>query len=133
MNSIQDHILKLEKDLLKSEVRKSSQRINEILSNDFIEFCSSGNVYNYKNGDIHQAVDDNNILDWEVLDFKVKELSNDCVLAMYNLIKHNEIDKYKKNSLRSSVWKYYDGNWKMIFHQGTLSSEYEMENNLVGK
>ena len=30
-----ERILQLEKDLLKSEVRKSSQKINEILSDDY--------------------------------------------------------------------------------------------------
>lgn len=49
MNSIKDHILQLEQELLKSEVRKSADKINDILSDDFIEFTSSGSEYNYKN------------------------------------------------------------------------------------
>ena len=131
MNSIEEHLLQLENYLLKSEIRKSSQRINEILTNDFIEFCSSGSEYHYKNGDIFQKEDDNNTLCWEILDFKIKELSNDCILAMYKLIKHNEVNENKKYSFRSSIWKYYDGKWKMVFHQGTLSSKSEIENNLL--
>ncbi len=42
MNCIKEHILELENNLLKSEVRKSAQKINDILTDDFIEFCSSG-------------------------------------------------------------------------------------------
>ena len=121
MESIEKHILQLENDLLKSEIRKSSQKINEILANDFIEFCSSGSEYYYKNGDVFQEQNDNHTLCWEILDFQIKELSDDCILAMYKVIKHSELNESKKYSLRSSIWKYYDGKWKMTFHQGTLT------------
>lgn len=121
MESIEKHILQLENDLLKSEIRKSSQKVNEILANDFIEFCSSGSGYHYKKGDVYQVADDSDSLHWEILDFKIKELSDDCILAMYKLIKHSELNGSKKYSLRSSIWKCYDGKWKMFFHQGTLT------------
>lgn len=114
-----ERILQLEKDLLKSEVRKSSQKINEILSNDFIEFCSSGDIYYYKSGDIFQEKDDELENNWKIIDFEIKELSDDCVLALYKVIKLNEKDENKKFSIRSSIWKLYDEKWKMIFHQGT--------------
>ena len=114
-----ERILQLEKDLLKSEVRKSSQKINEILSDDFIEFCSSGSIYHYKNGDIFQEKDDEIENNWEILDFEIKELSGNYVLALYKVIKLNEKDENKRSSIRSSIWKLYDGKWKMIFHQGT--------------
>jgi hypothetical protein len=52
------------------------------------------------------------------------QLSNDCVLATYKLIEHNKINEKKKYSLRSSIWKCFDGRWKMFFHQGTLTSEF---------
>ncbi|MHB8065500.1 MAG: nuclear transport factor 2 family protein [Ruminiclostridium sp.] len=130
MNSIKEHLLQLENDLLKSEIRKSSQIISEILANDFIEFCSNVSEYHYKNGDVFQEQSNNNILHWEILNFEIKELSNDCILAMYKVINHNEVDKTKKYSLRSSIWKNYDGKWEILFHQGTLSSKSEIEINL---
>ena len=116
-----ERILQLEKDLLKSEVRKSSQKINEILSDDFIEFCSSGSIYHYKNGDIFQEKDDELENNWRILDFEIKELSDDCLLALYKVIKLNEKDENKRSSIRSSIWKLQDGKWEMIFHQGTNS------------
>ena len=45
MDSVKGHILQLESDLLKSEVRKSAQMIDNILADGFIEFCSNGNEY----------------------------------------------------------------------------------------
>lgn len=124
LNSAKEIIFQLESDLLKSEVRKSAQRINEILSDDFIEFCSSGNEYHYKKGDVFQDQDDNKELSWEIMDFKIKELSEDCILAIYKVIKHDEINENKKYSLRSTIWKFIDGTWKMIFHQGTYTSKF---------
>ena len=36
MDSIKEQIFQLENDLIKSEVRKSAEKINEILSNAFL-------------------------------------------------------------------------------------------------
>lgn len=84
MNSVKGHILQLESDLLKSEVRKSAQTISDILADD-------------------------------------------CILAMYKVIKHDEPDENKKYSLRSSIWKYINGKWKMFFHQGTYTSKFDIK------
>lgn len=129
MSYLREHILQLENDLLKAEVRKSPKRINELLANDFIEFCSSGDEYHYKDGDVFQAQDDDSTLDWEISDFQIKEISNDCILSLFKLIKHDVVDENKKYSLRSSIWRNYDGKWKMFFHQGTLTSKDEIESN----
>jgi len=119
MDSVKEHILQLESDLLRSEVRKSAHRIEDLLADDFIEFCSSGNEYHYRKGDVFQEQDDHKELLWEITDFKITELSEDCIMATYKLIKHDEQNDMKKYSLRSSIWKHMDGKWKMIFHQGT--------------
>lgn len=123
MESIEKLILQLEGDLLKSEIRKSSQKLNELLADDFVEFTSSGTEYYYKSGDVFQKQNDNNELIWDIIDFKIKQLSEDCILATYKVIKHNESNENKKYSLRSSIWKCYDRRWKMLFHQGTLTSK----------
>jgi len=121
---IEKHILQLENELLKLEIRKSSQKINELIAEDFIEFTSSGGIYHYKKGDVFLEQNDNRELIWEILDFQVKQLAEGCILAMYKIIKHSEKNENKKYSLRSSIWKYNDGKWKMLFHQGTLTSSF---------
>ncbi|WMJ81653.1 DUF4440 domain-containing protein [Clostridium sp. MB40-C1] len=126
MNSIKEHILELENDLLKLEVRKSAQKINDILANDFIEFTSSGCEYHYKSGDIFQRENDNNQLLWQIIDFQIRQLSEDCILAMYKVIKHDELNENKKYTLRSSIWKCIDEKWKMIFHQGTGTAKIDI-------
>lgn len=124
MECLRKEILKLENELLKSEVRKSSEKIRELVTDDFIEYCSGGKEYNYKSGDVFQEQNDESILNLEIIDFNIKKLSNDCILALYKVIKHSNIDENKKYSLRSSIWRHVDGNWKMCFHQGTLTTKF---------
>ncbi|GFZ30310.1 hypothetical protein CSC2_08360 [Clostridium zeae] len=123
MDSLESYILQLENDLLKPEIRQSSEKTSELLADDFTEFSSSGYVYHYKKGDkIDDSATKQNI-NWEIKDFSAAELSDDCILATYKVIKHNEANEDKKYSLRSSIWKCYNGKWKMFFHQGTLTTK----------
>ena len=122
METIEKHIYNLEKELLKTEVRQASEKINEILANDFVEFCSSGDVYHYETGDVFGTDINSHGTNWEIKDFAIKVLSNDVLLGTYKLIKHSEASESKKYSLRSSIWKNLEGTWKMIFHQGTLTT-----------
>jgi len=120
---LEKHILKLENDLLKAEVRTSIEKTCELLVDGFIEFCSSGHIYILQKGESinDEFNDDLQELNWEITDFRItNQLSDDCLLATFKLIKHNESDENKKYSLRSSIWKSFNGQWKMVFHQGTL-------------
>lgn len=121
MESLKKHILQLENELLKPEVRQSVEKTSELLSDNFTEFCSSGHIYHYSKG---QVINEVNLqaIDWEITDFEINLLSNDCLLATYMLIKHSESNENKKYSLRSSIWKSFCGKWKMVFHQGTLTN-----------
>lgn len=125
MKSLKEYILDLETQLLKSEVRKSSHKIQELLCDDFIEYTSSGCEYKYKKGDIFQRSDDNTELNWKIKDFTIEYLSENCILARYKVIKHDKSEQY---SLRSSIWKYNNGKWKMFFHQGTVINKRANKN-----
>lgn len=117
-------IYDLEIKLLQPEVRSSVDQMRALLSDDFFEFCSSGSVYFFnKDQDIDGIVNSSD-LDWEIQDFKTQRLAADVVLATYGLIKHNETRREMKYSLRSSIWRCIDGQWKMVFHQGTLTGEF---------
>lgn len=117
---IEKDILDLEERLIQPEVRQSPQKIAELISDDCIEFCSSGTIYSYNVGDVFDVNKDLSVIDWEIKDFSIKILSDDVVLATYKATKNNKLTKESKHSLRSSIWKTFNGNWKMIFHQGTL-------------
>jgi len=124
MESLEKHILQLENDLLKPEIRGSVEKTGELLSEGFIEFCSSGYEYHYKKGDSIDEPNNFKQINLEIMNFSINQLSDDCILATYKLIKHSELNENKKYSLRSSIWKCFDGKWKMFFHQGTLTSKF---------
>lgn len=123
MESLEKNILILENDLLKVEIRKSAEKISKLLADGFTEFCSSGYIYNYNKLERFNESDDLEELNWDIKDFEINELSDECILATYKLIKNNELDEKKRYSLRSSIWKCFNGKWKMIFHQGTLTAK----------
>ena len=120
---LEKYIFELEKELLKPETRKSAEKLSELLSDDFIEFCSSGSIYHYNKGDVFDNDSNSLEIQWEIKEFTIKQLCNDCILTTFKLIKHSELRENMKYSLRSSIWKLFNGTWKMIFHQGTLISQ----------
>ena len=112
-------IYNMEMQLLRPEVRISSEKLAELLWDDMIEFCSSGFVYQYKKNDVIEKSLNSSTLKWKIKDFKIKCLSDDIILVTYMLDKNSYTSTKPNHSLRSSIWKSTDGKWKMFFHQGT--------------
>lgn len=120
MDLLKEQLLKLENDLLQPEVRNSKEKLNEILAEEYIEYCSSGYIYHHDKEKAIDCTGNSNKVYGKIIDFETKKLSNECVLANYKVIKNYEPNEDRRYSLRSSIWKYIDGKWKMVFHQGTL-------------
>lgn len=109
-------IKKLEEKLLLPSIRKSRQDLEVLLADEFIEFSSSGRIYN-KVQVINALITEESSL-YSLENFRVKMLSDSIVLATYFCQKedHDRIIK----SVRSSIWKKVDDvAWAMFFHQGT--------------
>ncbi len=115
---LREEVLGLEEKLLDANVRQSAESLNQLLADDFSEFCSSGKVYQYQPGDVFTTGDYKE--SWKIKDFSIDILADNLILAKYKLLKGNDLEGQKKHSLRSSIWKLTDDNWKMLFHQGTL-------------
>lgn len=113
---LKDHIRQLEEKLLTSEVRSSRIELKKLLADDFFEIGSSGRIL-YKGEVI--ADDGIGIVKMKLSDFEIHPLSDDIVLATYRIF--NEISN--QHSLRSSIWKQFEGEWKMVFHQGTKTGD----------
>lgn len=114
---VEELILALEERLLNPKVRCSKQKLEELLDEEFIEFCSSGNIYIYDKDKVIDTQINLEVVNWRILDFKIKWISKECILATYRLVKDSI--GTKEYSLRSSIWKKQNHRWKMIFHQGT--------------
>jgi len=117
MNEIERKIYGLELSLLTPEVRSSVDKLNNLLSDDFIEFGSSGLIYDKK--EILERLPANfEKVEYIISDFNAEQLSEGIIFTTYKTDRIiNDTDKL--TSLRSSVWRNINGNWQMFFHQGT--------------
>ncbi|MCE9548860.1 DUF4440 domain-containing protein [Candidatus Nomurabacteria bacterium] len=108
----------LETKLHKKEVRNSPKLVSELLADDFIEFGSSGLVYD-KSTTLNSLGKEEVDLEITVDNFRVQKLSEGVVLVNYKTSKLNPKIDSNFESLRTSIWKFLDGKWQLIFHQGT--------------
>ena len=117
MNELQNTIYKLETSLLKPEFRISFEHLDNLLTDDFKEYGSSGLVYTKQDVLERLPLNTNKVV-YVVSDFEIKSLSEDIVMANF---KTDRIinDTEKLQSLRTSLWRKEGNSWKMFFHQGT--------------
>lgn len=112
----------LEQKLHRSEVRRSPDAVRMLLADDFIEFGSSGRVYD--KASIIKALAEESTAEAalvpDVHDFVAREISSDLVLVTYRSSRHLPEGTAARTTLRSSIWKLIDGRWQMLFHQGTI-------------
>jgi hypothetical protein len=110
---------RLEERLLQSDVRKSAEDVAALLAGDFIEFGSSGRIFNKQQ--IIAALQDETSIRISLTNFRVQLLAPDVSLITYLAIRLDATENQSASSLRSSIWKLIEGRWQIVFHQGTLS------------
>jgi hypothetical protein len=112
----------LEQKLHRPEVRRSPDAVCNLLADEFIEFGSSGRVYD-KTSIIAALADEpasGTVLVPDVRDFAVRPIAPDTVLVTYRSSRYHSDGTAERTTLRSSVWKLIDDRWQMLFHQGTV-------------
>ncbi|MEH2442374.1 nuclear transport factor 2 family protein [Nostoc sp.] len=113
----------LEERLLQPDVRKSAKDVMDLLADEFIEFGSSGRVFNKQ-----QIIDSLQnepiapVAQRLITEFKTLVLATGVILVTYHIVRHLSGEQ-PVHSLRSSIWKFNNDRWKIIFHQGTLVRE----------
>lgn len=113
-----DRLRELEIALHRREVRNSRRAVSELLADEFIEFGSSGTVYNKTQ--IIEALEKESVdRRIAVRDFAVKEIAPGVALITYISEREDPAGGDPASALRSSIWKLINGRWQMIFHQGT--------------
>jgi len=112
----------LEQELHRPDVRSSREAVSARLADDFLEFGSSGRVY-----DKHLTIDSlakeglsDRVTLPEVRDFTARMIAIDAVLVLYRSVRQADGGVPERTTLRSSIWKLIDGRWRMAFHQGTM-------------
>jgi len=107
-----DIVMELERLLLEPATRSDLSKLETLLHDEFIEFGSSGKIYNKR--DVLDSLPNETPKKLVIESINTKQLSDSCVLLTYKLI-----SDYKLHSTRSSIWVYNSCQWQLIFHQGT--------------
>lgn len=115
--SLEDHLRELEESLLDPEVRKDPVRVSALMADDFIEFASSGRVYD--KAQIIEEMLHEPPIHLSLVDYRVTPLGEGHTLARYVGLRHLGPGEPPRRSLRSSLWRQEDGRWRLSFHQGT--------------
>jgi hypothetical protein len=107
---LQDEIRALEEQLVMPSVRASADALDRLISDEFVEFGSSGRVYT-KPDIIAQMLEQPNVT-INLTEFRVLAVTTDVALATYRT----------ERSLRSSLWRREGQAWRIVFHQGTTTA-----------
>ena len=110
----------LETSLHRKQIRNCADAVSALLADCFIEFGSSGKVWD-KSSMVESMRREKLDQQITVEDFAARELAPDVVLVTY-ISKNVAGNQLAGSTLRSSLWKRFDGKWQMIFHQGTITS-----------
>lgn len=112
----------LETSLLRPEIRASREAVSRLLAEGFVEFGSSGRVFD-RDEIIDGLVQEGTSLPVErtAYDFSMRRLDERIALVTYR-VSRRMLDGGEFQTLRSSIWKLTEGQWQMVFHQGTPAS-----------
>jgi hypothetical protein len=105
----------LEESLLDPCVRKS-ERVSQLLAEDFVEFGSSGRVFTREQ--VVEALRTEPPVRITAAEFAVRSLGPDTALVTYLACRQGEPPVHTR---RSSLWRRRSGQWQMVFHEGTIA------------
>lgn len=100
---------------------KTEQDILAQICTEFWEVGASGNVYTKQTviDTLVERYNDLNYQDiWETSDFKLTQIAPDHYLLTYLLVQNKT-----RRSRRSTIWRKCNGQWKILYHQGTVIDE----------
>ena len=92
--------------------------MSELLAEEFVEFGSSGRQFN--KAQVVAALQSESPVQVTASEFKVWLLSSQIALVTYQAQRHGDPSVH---TLRSSIWQQKEGQWQMVFHQGTPVSQ----------
>jgi len=104
---LEDEIRELEERLMMPSVRASAEALDRLISDQFVEFGSSGQVYG--KAEVIAFLLAAPRVTSSITAFRVLAVSADVALATY----------CTERSVRSSLWRREENAWRIVFHQGT--------------
>jgi hypothetical protein len=114
-------LLGLEQELLSPQVRTAAAELDRLLAREFVEFGSSGRIYD-KQSIICSLTQSDPQENFQIEDFKIVTENEVTVLVSYVCKALSAAGEVIRQSNRSSLWKSIDGRWQVLFHQGTRAA-----------
>lgn len=114
---LQAHLIDLETQLHRQEVRADEHALRHLIAEDFFEFGVSGTVWTREA--VIDALRDEAFSPREASEFRLTQLAEGVALLTYRAHRGATAARPSADSLRSSLWRLGDGRWQMVFHQGT--------------
>jgi hypothetical protein len=111
---------RLELQLMDPAVRRNRERVAGLLTEDFLEFGSSGRVWTRET--TLELLATETYSPPVVESFACRVLGRDVVLVTYRAVRTTGATDGRTVTLRSSIWTRKSGSWKICFHQGTRAS-----------
>jgi hypothetical protein len=115
---IADQLKSLEESLLDSAVRKNSELVSSLLADDFLEFGSSGRIFN-KATILEELCNEPPRPTPLLSDFAIRPLAPEAMLVTYRTTRLDFSGQITHQAQRSSIWINRNGTWQITFHQGT--------------
>jgi hypothetical protein len=125
---ISEMLRQYEERLFDSSVRKNAEIVSSMLADEFQEFGSSGRIYSKPQ--ILASLRSEPPIEFSLRDFKARLLADEIALVTYVSIRV-EHGSPAREALRSSIWAVQDGQWKVLFHQGTRMSNQGVESSAI--
>jgi hypothetical protein len=116
------YLMRCERALLDPAVRHDRAQVEAFLAEDFLEFGSSGRVWD------RQTIVES--LATELYAAPIAEqmhctrITADVALVTYGTVRIDSNTGTRTETLRSSLWMKESGRWRMRFHQGTRTSQF---------
>jgi hypothetical protein len=116
-----NEIRALEETLHRPEIRRSNTAVGGLLCDGFVEFGSSGKVYQRQEiidllAREDEAGDAGRL---QAADYAIRAIAEGAVLLTYRTRRTTSAGA-ERQVLRSSIWQKTEAGWQMLFHQGTV-------------
>jgi ribonuclease HI len=114
------HLMRCERALLDPAVRSDRARVEAFLAEDFLEFGSSGRVWDRQT--IVESLATEAYTAPIAEQMRCARITADAALITYRTVRIESGSGARTETLRSSLWIRESGRWQVRFHQGTTAS-----------
>lgn len=120
-----EELVKLEKELHDSSVRKNGKRLSQLLHDSFTEIGRSGVLFDKAH--IMSALSSEAAHNVWSQDYVVQKIDDELVLLTYRSAWVDTDQTLSRFSRRASLWQLTGLGWQMIYHQGTPTDAFKRE------